>query len=91
MAKATTTIRQTLNHQPDHGFAANATLFNQVCAFYFEVIAAHEKILDLCNKEAEQMIKLSPVAYLLYIREGLQPRSIAQSLQQSSRRWLFSV
>src|SRR2546429_8147176 len=54
MAKATTTIRQTLNHESDHGlwFAANAALFNQVCAFYFEVIAAHEKILDLSNKGA---------------------------------------
>ena len=54
MAKATTTIKQTLNHEPDHGlwFAENAVLFNRVCAFYFDVIAAHEKLLDLPNKEA---------------------------------------
>src|SRR5260370_5445695 len=54
MAKATTTIKQILNYEPDHGawFAENAALFNQICAFYFEVIAAHEKILDLSNKEA---------------------------------------
>ena len=54
MAKATTTIKQILSHEPDHGlwFAANAALFNQVCVFYFKVIAAHEKILDLSNKEA---------------------------------------
>src|SRR5947207_3742322 len=26
--------------------------FNQVAAFYFDVIAAHEKLLDLSNKEA---------------------------------------
>jgi putative transposase len=53
MAKATTTIKQVLNHESDHGlwFAANQSLFNRVCAFYFEVIAAHEKLLDLSNKE----------------------------------------
>jgi hypothetical protein len=60
MAKATTTIRQVLNPQRGHGyqadyaawFAANQTLFNRVASFYFEVIQAHEKILDLSNKEA---------------------------------------
>src|SRR5260370_19721637 len=48
-AKATTTIRQAMNYQPEHAawFAANQVLFNQVAAFYFEVIQAHEKILDL--------------------------------------------
>src|SRR5215470_12388877 len=47
MAKATTTIRQTLNHKLEHGawFAANQALFNRVAAFYFEVIQAHEKVL----------------------------------------------
>src|SRR5256885_10492542 len=54
MAKATTTIKQVLNYGPDHGawFAANQVLYNQVCAFYFEVIGVHIKILDLSNKEA---------------------------------------
>src|SRR3989449_9791713 len=54
MAKATTTIKQVLNYQPDHAawFAATQALFNQVVAFYFEVIQAHEKVLDLSNKEA---------------------------------------
>jgi putative transposase len=54
MAKATTTIKEVLNHKPEHGtwFVANQTLFNRVCAFYFEVIQAHEKILALSNKEA---------------------------------------
>jgi len=54
MAKATTTIRQVLNHQAEHSawFAANQALFNRVAAFYFEVIAAHEKVLDLPNKDA---------------------------------------
>ena len=53
-AKATTTIKEVLNHKPEHGtwFVANQTLFNRVCAFYFEVIQAHEKILALSNKEA---------------------------------------
>jgi len=54
MAKATTTIRQVLNSQADHAvwFAANQILFNRVAAFYFEVIQAHEKVLNLGNKEA---------------------------------------
>src|SRR2546429_3618561 len=53
-AKATTTIRQGMHYQPEHGawFAANQVLFNQVAAFYFEVIQAHEKILDLKDQDA---------------------------------------
>ena len=52
MAKATTTIRQCLNYQADYAayFAANQSLFNRVVAFYFEVIAAHEGVLDLPTK-----------------------------------------
>ncbi len=54
MAKATTTIKQVLNYRADHAawFAANQVLFNRVVAFYFEVIQAHEKVLDLSNKDA---------------------------------------
>ena len=54
MAKATTTLRQVLNYHPHHTawFAATQVLFNQVAAFYFEVITAHEGVLDLSNKEA---------------------------------------
>jgi putative transposase len=54
VAKATTTIKQVLNYQPEHAawFAANQALFNQVVAFYFEVIQAHENVLDLSNKKA---------------------------------------
>jgi putative transposase len=54
MAKATTTIKQVVNYQPDHAvwFAANQVLFNQVAAFYFEVIQAHAGVLDLPAKEA---------------------------------------
>jgi IS605 OrfB family transposase len=54
MAKATTTIRQVLNYQADYAawFACNQDLFNRVTSFYFEVIQAHEKVLDLSNKEA---------------------------------------
>jgi hypothetical protein len=49
MAKATTTIKQVLHYQAGHGawFAANQALFNRVTAFYFGVIQAHEKVLDL--------------------------------------------
>jgi IS605 OrfB family transposase len=54
MAKATTTIKQVLNYGPEHTawFAANQTLFNRVTAFYFEVIQAHSKILELGNMDA---------------------------------------
>ncbi len=54
MAKATTTIRQSLNYQAEHAayFAANQSLFNHVAAFYFQVIQAHEGVLDLPTKEA---------------------------------------
>src|SRR6266699_3054668 len=54
MAKATTTIKQVLNYQAEHSawFAANQALFNRVTAFYFGVIQAHEKVLDLSNKDA---------------------------------------
>jgi transposase len=54
MAKATTTIKQMVSYRAKHAawFAANQTLFNQVVAFYFEVIQAHEKILELKTKEA---------------------------------------
>jgi len=54
MAKATITIKQVLNYGPEHAawFAANQVLYNRVCAFYFDVIQAHVKILDLSNKEA---------------------------------------
>ena len=54
MAKATTTIRQVLTYHPEHAawFAATQRLFNQIAAFYFEVISTHENVLDLANKEA---------------------------------------
>src|SRR5947209_20405947 len=53
MAKATTTIRQSPGYQPAHAawFAATQDLFNQVTAFYFEVIAVHEKLRDCTEKE----------------------------------------
>ena len=54
MAKATVTIRQTINTRSEvqSYFVANHALFNRVAAFYFDVIQAHIKILDLSNKEA---------------------------------------
>src|SRR5258708_3395065 len=54
MAKATTTLRQVLNSQRHHAawFAATQDLFNRVAAFYFEVITAHEGVLDLSNQQA---------------------------------------
>jgi putative transposase len=54
MAKATTTLKQVLNYQPHHAawFASTQELFNRVAAFYFEVITAHEGVLDLSSQEA---------------------------------------
>ncbi len=54
MAKATKTIKQSLRYKAAHAcwFAATKTLFNQVAAFYFEVIQAHPGTLDLSSKEA---------------------------------------
>lgn len=43
------------------------------------------------RKEAKQIIKTSPVAYLLYAKEGLQPKSIAESLRLYTRKWLLGV
>jgi hypothetical protein len=54
MAKATITIEQRLQYPPHQAewFAATQALFNRVAAFYFEVIQAHEGVLNLSNKEA---------------------------------------
>ncbi len=54
MAKATTMIRQVLNHKPHHGewLHVNQALFNRVAAFYFDVIQAHVGVLDLGNMDA---------------------------------------
>jgi hypothetical protein len=43
-----------LQYQPTYAnwFAHTQQLFNLVAAFYFEVIAAHEGVLELSNKEA---------------------------------------
>ncbi|GCE15402.1 hypothetical protein KTT_52610 [Tengunoibacter tsumagoiensis] len=54
MGKATKTIKQALCYQPQHAlwFEAHHALFNRVAAFYFDVINAHVKLLDLPTKEA---------------------------------------
>lgn len=54
MAKTTTTIRQMVNSRSDVQayFCANQSLFNRVAAFYFDVIQAHVKVLDLGNMDA---------------------------------------
>src|SRR5229473_6307932 len=54
MAKATKTIKQKLGYKTAHRsyFATTKTLFNQVAAFYFDVIVAHPGILELSSKEA---------------------------------------
>jgi hypothetical protein len=64
MAKATITIRQALQYPPHQAswFAATATLFNRVAAFYFQVIQAHEQVLELSSKEALPPLSSSPIA-----------------------------
>src|SRR5260370_32394372 len=54
MAKETRTIKQMLNHRPDVQayFAANQDFLNRVAFFYFDVIQAYVKVLDLSNKDA---------------------------------------
>jgi putative transposase len=54
MAKTTKTIKQHLCYKSAHSsyFATTKTLFNQVAAFYFDVIMAHPGILELSSKEA---------------------------------------
>ena len=49
MAKATITLRQSLNYQAKYAayFAANQSLFNRVVAFYFEVIARRTKACSI--------------------------------------------
>jgi putative transposase len=82
MAKATTTIRQMLNHESVYGtwLHANQALFNRVAVFYFDVIQAHAKILELSNQEAltalEKLthtteINPHPVMPLSYIQEDI--------------------
>ena len=54
MAKATKTLQHTLSYQSHFAdwFAETHMLYNRVVAFYFDIINAHEGLLDLSNKEA---------------------------------------
>ncbi len=102
-AKATTTIRQVLSYQPHQAawFAATQTLFNQVVAFYFEVIQAHERVLDLNNKDALTALEMlthttrknpTPLMPLEEIREDLPAmfRRAAINAALGSARSFFS-
>src|SRR5215469_9288832 len=53
-AKATKTIKQVLSYKTQHAawFEQNQVLFNRVVAFYFEVIQAHQRVLELSSKDA---------------------------------------
>jgi IS605 OrfB family transposase len=53
------TIRQQLETRPGRSewFATTKSLFNQIAAFYFNVIAAHPGVLDLSSKEALTMLE----------------------------------
>ncbi len=54
MAKATKTIQYALSYHATHAawFTANQALYNRVVAFYFDIINAHEKLIELSNKDA---------------------------------------
>ena len=54
MAKARKTIKQTMQYPQQYAawFSATQTLFNQVAAFYFEVIQAHATVLSLSAQKA---------------------------------------
>ena len=53
-AKATKTMKQALSYKPQHAawFEQTQALFNRVVAFYFEVIQAHQLVLELSSKDA---------------------------------------
>lgn len=53
-AQATKTIRQPLEHRPgiSHWFTTTQALFNEVAAFYWQVLDAHPGLLELPTKDA---------------------------------------
>ncbi len=88
MAKATTTIKQVLNYQAEHGawFAANQALFNRVTAFYFGVIQAHEQVLDLSNKDALTALEILTHATAKNPNPVMPLQEIAEALPAMFRR-----
>ncbi|GHO87425.1 hypothetical protein KSZ_54310 [Dictyobacter formicarum] len=88
MAKATTTIRQTLNYNPASGawFAATQTLFNQIAAFYFSVIQAHERVLALGNQQALTALEKLTHATAINPDPVMPLRSIAAGIPAMFRR-----
>ena len=52
--KATKTIKQVLSYKPQHAalFEQTQQLYNVVVSFYFDVLQAHQGILELSNMEA---------------------------------------
>jgi hypothetical protein len=88
MAKATTTIKQMLTYQPEHTtwFAANQTLFNQVAAFYFQVIAAHEKVLELNSQEALRALECLTHATNKHPNPAMSICAIAEDIPAMFRR-----
>jgi IS605 OrfB family transposase len=84
----TKTFRFRLHHRPQEEawFEGTARLFNQVAAFYFDVLQAHPGILDLSDKEA-----LSALERLTHATRGnpgpLLPLSgVADSFPAMARR-----
>lgn len=54
MSQATKTLRQPLEHRPGvyTWFTTTQRLFNQVAAFYWQVLDAHPAVLELPAKDA---------------------------------------
>jgi IS605 OrfB family transposase len=48
----TKTIVRVLEYRKPEWFKETESLYNKVCAFYFDAIQAHEKVLDLGNQKA---------------------------------------
>ncbi|KLU61473.1 putative transposase DNA-binding domain protein [Peptococcaceae bacterium CEB3] len=61
MAKATKTIIKRLDSRKPEWFQETQQLFNQVAAFYFEVIQAHERVLEQKNKESLRVLEIITV------------------------------
>jgi IS605 OrfB family transposase len=88
MAKATTTRRSSLNYPSQYAdyFAANQALFNHVVAFYFEVIQAHAKVLDLPTKEALTALETLTHATSKNLAPVMPLTQIAQDIPAMFRR-----
>jgi putative transposase len=88
MAKASRTIKQTMQYPQQYAawFSATQTLFNQVAAFYFQVIQAHEKVLSLSSQKALNALETLTHATDLNAHPVMPLDAIAPSIPSMFRR-----